>query len=280
MSVPFFLFRRVLRAPQVAELAQPVLSVDQTVVLKLLVLLDLRTDSCLFVRLIHLAGAVFVADIGDHRDILPQIHQVLVIPCHGQTGLLLQVRLQVVCAHVQSLLSLVVIVVPDEEWNLILLLDLIDGHLLFALAVETVVEAVSKPWLVIAEPDDNGRFFHLAEVVEQLRHGLVGDLDQVQILLCLLFPGAIAGDLYLLRLDHALRQFVAGAEAVSLDSGGRILIPKRYLEEAGIKNDVRFIGVDNTIEVWNKQDAEALLGQPEALADCLEEMMNAPQECK
>ena len=36
----------------------------------------------------------------------------------------------------------------------------------------------------------------------------------------------------------------------------------------------------NTIEVWNKQDAEALLGQPEALADCLEEMMNAPQECK
>ena len=79
---------------------------------------------------------------------------------------------------------------------------------------------------------------------------------------------------------NALRQFVAGAEAVSLDSGGRILIPKRYLEEACIKNDVRFIGVDNTIEVWNKQDAEALLNQPETLADCLEEMMNAPQECK
>lgn len=79
---------------------------------------------------------------------------------------------------------------------------------------------------------------------------------------------------------HALRQFVAGAEAVSMDSGGRILIPKRYLEEANIKNDVRFIGVDNTIEVWNKQDAEALLSQPEELADCLEEMMNAPEECK
>ena len=79
---------------------------------------------------------------------------------------------------------------------------------------------------------------------------------------------------------NALRQFVAGAEAVTLDSGGRILIPKRYLEEANIKNDVRFIGVDNTIEVWNRQDAEALLSQPEALADCLEEMMNAPQEGK
>ena len=59
-----------------------------------------------------------------------------------------------------------------------------------------------------------------------------------------------------------------------------ILIPKRYLEEANIKNDVRFIGVDNTIEVWNKQDAEGLLSQPETLANSLEEMMNAPQECK
>ena len=78
---------------------------------------------------------------------------------------------------------------------------------------------------------------------------------------------------------NALRQFVAGAEAVSLDSGGRILIPKRYLEEACIKNDVRFIGVDNTIEIWNKQDAETILNQPETLADCLEEMMNVP-ECK
>ena len=78
---------------------------------------------------------------------------------------------------------------------------------------------------------------------------------------------------------NALRQFVAGAEAVALDSGGRILIPKRYLEEACIKNDVRFIVVDNTIEIWNKQDAETILNQPETLADCLEEMMNAP-ECK
>ena len=79
---------------------------------------------------------------------------------------------------------------------------------------------------------------------------------------------------------NALRQFVAGAEAVTLDSGGRILIPKRYLEEANIKNDVRFIGLDNVIEIWNRQDAEALRSQPEALANCLEEMMNAPQECK
>jgi MraZ protein len=79
---------------------------------------------------------------------------------------------------------------------------------------------------------------------------------------------------------NALRKFVAGAESVTLDSGGRILIPRRYLEEANIKNDVRFIGIDNTIEIWNRQDAEAILDDPDALGDYLERMMSTPQENK
>ena len=72
----------------------------------------------------------------------------------------------------------------------------------------------------------------------------------------------------------ALRRFVAGAEAIALDSGGRMLIPRRYLEETGIKTEVRFIGVDDTIEIWERQAADALLKEPDTLADNLEEMMN------
>lgn len=72
----------------------------------------------------------------------------------------------------------------------------------------------------------------------------------------------------------ALRKFVAGAENVSMDSGGRILLPKRFLEDAGIKNDVRFIGVDNTIEIWCKHVAEALLDNNDILGNALEAMMN------
>lgn len=71
----------------------------------------------------------------------------------------------------------------------------------------------------------------------------------------------------------ALRRYVAGAEAITLDSGGRMLIPRRYLEETGIKNEVRFIGVDDTIEIWERQAAEALLTDPNSLADNLEQMM-------
>lgn len=70
-----------------------------------------------------------------------------------------------------------------------------------------------------------------------------------------------------------LRRFVAGAEAITLDSGGRMLIPRRYLDETGIQNDVRFIGVDNTIEIWNRQVAETLLEDTESLADNLQNMM-------
>lgn len=75
----------------------------------------------------------------------------------------------------------------------------------------------------------------------------------------------------------ALRRFVAGAEDVSLDSNGRLLIPRRYLDEAGIQSEVRFIGVDDTIEIWERQAADALSGEPDVLADCLEQMMR-PQE--
>jgi MraZ protein len=76
----------------------------------------------------------------------------------------------------------------------------------------------------------------------------------------------------------ALRRFVAGAESITLDSGGRMLIPRRYLEESGIQNEVRFIGVDNTIEIWNRQAADALLNEPDTLADTLEGMMSEDSE--
>lgn len=75
-----------------------------------------------------------------------------------------------------------------------------------------------------------------------------------------------------------LRRFVAGAQSITLDNGGRMLIPRRFLEEANIKNEVIFIGVDEVIEIWNKQDAEALLYTSDTLGDNLERMMNPPKE--
>ena len=56
--------------------------------------------------------------------------------------------------------------------------------------------------------------------------------------------------------QQIFRQFVSDAEIMVPDGNGRILLPKRYLQMAGIQSDVRFIGVDNTIEIWAKEKAE------------------------
>ena len=53
------------------------------------------------------------------------------------------------------------------------------------------------------------------------------------------------------KRDQALkRRFSADAEWLTLDSNGRILLSKRYLKMACIEDEVTFIGMDDTIEVW------------------------------
>lgn len=77
------------------------------------------------------------------------------------------------------------------------------------------------------------------------------------------------------RGRDVLRRFVADAEAVTLDGNGRFLIPKRYMRMASIENDVRFIGMDDTIEIWAKEAAERLLAEQEGtLGDSLEQLMS------
>ena len=75
------------------------------------------------------------------------------------------------------------------------------------------------------------------------------------------------------RQQQALRLFTVDAENITLDSSGRMLIPRRYLEHAGIKNDVRFNGMDEVIEIWSKQAAEALEEKQKEAGNILEDMM-------
>ena len=52
------------------------------------------------------------------------------------------------------------------------------------------------------------------------------------------------------------RQFVSEVELVNLDGNGRFLIPKRYLSMAAIRQDVKFIGMGDTIEIWANEKVE------------------------
>lgn len=87
------------------------------------------------------------------------------------------------------------------------------------------------------------------------------------------------------RLDHwnpkhqmIFRQFVSDVEIITLDANGRFLIPKRYLKLAQITQDVRIIGMDNTIEIWSKENADKPFMEPECFGRELEAIMSTPKE--
>ena len=77
------------------------------------------------------------------------------------------------------------------------------------------------------------------------------------------------------------RQFVSEVEMTALDGNGRFLIPKRYLQMAGIQQNIKFIGMGDTIEIWANEKVEESKMDGEEFGQALESIMtqdNAPVE--
>jgi MraZ protein len=75
--------------------------------------------------------------------------------------------------------------------------------------------------------------------------------------------------------QQLFRQFMLDSERLELDANGRILIPKRYLLLAKIATEVRFLGVDTTIEVWAKSKLDEPLIAAEKFSEELKLLMNS-----
>lgn len=73
------------------------------------------------------------------------------------------------------------------------------------------------------------------------------------------------------------RQYVSDVEVMTLDASGRILIPKRYLKLAGIQQEVKFLGMDDTIEIWAKEKTEHPFVEADAFMEELNKIMNSQQ---
>ena len=69
------------------------------------------------------------------------------------------------------------------------------------------------------------------------------------------------------------REFVSEVEMVSLDGNGRFLIPKRYLQMAGIVQNIKFIGTGDTIEIWSNEKIEESRMNSEEFGQALESIM-------
>ena len=80
---------------------------------------------------------------------------------------------------------------------------------------------------------------------------------------------------YNARHQQLFRQFVSEVELLTLDGNGRLLIPKRYLQMASIMQDVKFIGVGDTIEIWSNDKIEDSKMDSEEFGKALEEIMVA-----
>lgn len=70
------------------------------------------------------------------------------------------------------------------------------------------------------------------------------------------------------------RQFVSDVEVVGLDSNGRMLIPKRCLRLCNMQQDVRFIGMGDTLEIWALEAVQQPFLEPECFGRELERIMN------
>ena len=57
------------------------------------------------------------------------------------------------------------------------------------------------------------------------------------------------------------RLFFAQMENVDVDKAGRVLVPERLLEYAGVKHEVALIGVRDHLELWDAERWQQFLRQ-------------------
>ena len=69
-----------------------------------------------------------------------------------------------------------------------------------------------------------------------------------------------------------LRKFYKDTVEVSLDSAGRLLVPKNILQSANIEREVIFVGQDDKIELWNKSEYEKVDISQENFAELAEDI--------
>lgn len=71
-----------------------------------------------------------------------------------------------------------------------------------------------------------------------------------------------------------LRLFNRGANILTTDANGRILIPKNLQEYGGLKSDVVFVTNSSKIELWDKANYEAEMNKnPEQYSELAERVM-------
>jgi MraZ protein len=73
--------------------------------------------------------------------------------------------------------------------------------------------------------------------------------------------------------DVFVRKFTGGATNVDADNSGRILLPKSLTDYADISADLKVLGSNNVIELWDKKLYEDFLNQEINIEKLAEEVL-------
>lgn len=69
-----------------------------------------------------------------------------------------------------------------------------------------------------------------------------------------------------------LREFCRGTQEVEMDANGRILLPRRMLDEVEIDKDMVFAAQDSLIQIWDVNTYENVAVKPDELGALAEEI--------
>ena len=72
-----------------------------------------------------------------------------------------------------------------------------------------------------------------------------------------------------------LREFYRGTAELTLDANGRLLFPKRLLENINASKDIVLIGQDSRIEVWAKEAYDAHESDEQGFAQLAEKILGS-----
>lgn len=84
----------------------------------------------------------------------------------------------------------------------------------------------------------------------------------------------VKAKLNLFNARHAafLREFCRGTQEVEMDANGRILFPRRMLDEVGIDKEMVLAAQDSMIQIWDVGAYEHVAVEPEELGALAEEI--------
>jgi MraZ protein len=72
------------------------------------------------------------------------------------------------------------------------------------------------------------------------------------------------------------RQLMTDVELLTLDGNGRLLLPRRYLQMAGISQQIIFKGMGDTIEIWSPEEEQRVMLDADVFSQSIEEVMSDP----